>query len=274
MTNPIMVAEIGINHNGNFVNAIKLIDLAVKYGFQYVKFQKRNINKCYTKEYLNETRVSPWGNTQRAQKEGLELSLDDYKAIDSYCKQKGIKWFYSAWDVDSAKVMFDNFDCDFIKIARACNNNKELISFYNDNNKKNRMIVSFNPYEDSISSILYDINNVAYMLGCVSLYPAPSDYTGVEYLLNSKYTNYNILFGYSNHSNNWIHPVIASFLDAKMIEVHITLDKTLYGSDQSSSFDESDLQQMMQYKYFNDVSRIMSYLQQEEKVLKKLRQTW
>lgn len=275
MTNPIMVAEIGINHNGSLSNVFKLIDLAVKHKFDYVKFQKRNIDICYTEEYLNLPRVSPWGHTQREQKEGLEFSIDQYKIINAYCEAKGIKWFYSAWDIDSADKMLNNFNCDFIKIARACNNNKELIGFYNANNERKNIIVSFNPYTDIMSNIINDIKNIKFMLGCVSLYPAPSDYTGFEYLFNSNYRlGFNINFGYSNHSDNWIHPVIASFGEAKMIEVHITLDKTLYGSDQSASLDDTDLTYMMQYKYSTDLNKIKLYKEQEEEVLKKLRQTW
>ena len=97
------IAEIGINHNGDLEIAKKLIDVAAEAGANAVKFQKRTINLVYSKELLDEPRESPWGTTQREQKEGLEFGLDEYWEIDSYCKEKGIDWFASAWDLESQK---------------------------------------------------------------------------------------------------------------------------------------------------------------------------
>ena len=100
-----LIAEIGINHNGDLGIAKKLIDAAAEAGFDAVKFQKRTIDKVYTQEFLDAPRESPWGSTQRAQKEGLEFSARDYKEIDRYCKEKGLQWTASAWDMD-AQVFF------------------------------------------------------------------------------------------------------------------------------------------------------------------------
>ena len=96
-----IIAEIGINHNGDINIAKKLIDVAVKSGCDAVKFQKRTIDVVYDKETLKQLRKSPWGTTQREQKEGLEFSISDYKIIDKYCKQKKIQWYLSCWDIDS-----------------------------------------------------------------------------------------------------------------------------------------------------------------------------
>jgi N-acetylneuraminate synthase len=275
MNNCIYVAEIGINHIGKLITALQMIDLAKKHGFDYVKFQKRDIDSCYTQEYLDSPRESPWGKTQRDQKLGLELSIKDYETIDEYCRKIGIGWYYSPWDVNSAEMM-SQFKTDYIKIAKACLTNKNLIDYYN--NKDNKLIISINNenYDDHDLHLSFNYENICYLLNCVSLYPSPDNFNGLN-SLSSLITNYKHFckVGYSNHSNNWIHPVIASYLGAEMIEVHITLDKNMYGSDQKASLDDSDLTNMMKYKY-NPPSQdeVNKYMLQEADVLKKLRQTW
>ena len=116
MDNIYIIAEIGINHNGNIDLAKKLIDMAKKSGCDAVKFQKRDIYSVYTKEFLAEPRVSPWGKTQREQKEGLEFGQKEYEEIDKYCSQVGIVWFASAWDIESQEFL-RQFNCTFNKIA-------------------------------------------------------------------------------------------------------------------------------------------------------------
>ena len=113
-----IIAEIGINHNGDVGIARQLIDVAKIAGADAVKFQKRTIDVVYSKEMLNSPRESPWGATQREQKEGLEFGLDEYKEIDAYCKNKGIEWFASAWDLESQKFL-RQFDCKYNKVASA-----------------------------------------------------------------------------------------------------------------------------------------------------------
>ena len=113
-----IIAEIGINHNGDMSIVKKLIDVAKSAGCDAVKFQKRTIDVVYTKEILDSPRESPWGNTQRDQKNGLELSFNDYKEIDRYCEDLKIKWFASAWDIESQKFL-RKFNCSFNKVASA-----------------------------------------------------------------------------------------------------------------------------------------------------------
>jgi N-acetylneuraminate synthase len=246
--------------------------LAKKHNFDYVKFQKRDIDSCYTKEYLDGPRESPWGKTQRDQKLGLELSIDSYKIIDEYCRKIGIGWYYSPWDVKSAELM-SQFKTDYIKIAKACLTNKELADYYNKTD--NKLILSFN-FQDKQEIIdkIIDFKKTEYILSCVSLYPSPNNFNGLEFISDTNsVSRYRI--GYSNHSSNWVHPVIASYLGAEMIECHITLDKNMYGSDQKASLDDSDLTNMMKYRY-NPPSQdeVNKYMLQEAEVLKKLRQTW
>ena len=114
--NIFFIAEIGINHNGDINLAKKLIDEAKFAGFHAVKFQKRTLEKVYTKEFLDSKRDSPWGKTQRDQKEGLEFTKDQYQIIEEYCKEKNISWFASAWDIESLGFL-DNFKTDYAKVA-------------------------------------------------------------------------------------------------------------------------------------------------------------
>ena len=121
-----ITAEIGINHNGDLQLAKRLIDAAVVAGCDAVKFQKRTVDKVYTQEYLDSPRKSPWGETQRAQKEGLEFGKEEYDEIDRYCKEKGIEWFASAWDVDS-QIFLRQYDLKYNKVASAMLTNDELL---------------------------------------------------------------------------------------------------------------------------------------------------
>ena len=114
----IIIAEFGINHNGDIEIAKKLIDIAVDAGANLVKFQKRTIDIVYPKEMLDRPRESPWGTTQREQKEGLEFSFEEYQEIDRYCKEKKIEWFASAWDLGSQNFL-RKFNLKYNKIASA-----------------------------------------------------------------------------------------------------------------------------------------------------------
>ena len=113
-----IVGEIGINHNGDLNIAKKLIDISVEAGADAVKFQKRTIDKVYSKETLDGLRESPWGTTQREQKEGLEFSYKEYVEIDEYCNSKKIEWFASAWDIES-QIFLRQFNCKYNKVASA-----------------------------------------------------------------------------------------------------------------------------------------------------------
>ena len=123
-----LIAEIGINHNGDMSICTKLIDVASISGANAVKFQKREINNVYTQEFLDSPRDSQWGTTQRDQKLGLEFNYDEYMEIDAYCKEKNIEWFASAWDLDSQKFL-QKFNCKYNKVASAMIVYKDLLAF-------------------------------------------------------------------------------------------------------------------------------------------------
>ena len=121
-----LIAEVGINHNGDLNVAKKLIDYAAAAGFDAVKFQKRNIDLVYKKDFLDSFRESPWGNTQRDQKSALEFNINDYKEIDNYCNKKNIKWSASAWDLDSQEFI-SSLNVGFNKVASPMLGHKPLI---------------------------------------------------------------------------------------------------------------------------------------------------
>ena len=129
-----ITAEIGINHNGDLNLAKKLVDSAVDAGADAVKFQKRTLDLVYTKELLDSERESPWGTTQREQKEGLEFNTDQYSEIDKYCKDKNIQWFFSAWDTESQLEM-RQFNCSYNKVASAMLTHSDLIDLIIDEKK-------------------------------------------------------------------------------------------------------------------------------------------
>ena len=237
-----MIAEIGINHNGSVENARKLIDIARMYDCDYVKFQKREIDLVYTQEFLAEPRESPWGTTQREQKEALELGREDYLEIDGYCKEVGIGWFGSAWDMNSLDFL-TQFDCDHNKIASAMLTHRPFVEAVASLGK--------HTFISTGMSTLDDVDKVVELFrqkGCeftlmhsVSTYPTPPDKTNIAVMLSLR-RRYNCRVGYSGHESTTIPTMLAAALGADAIERHITLDRAMYGSDQAASLEGRGLQ--------------------------------
>ena len=142
-----VIAEIGINHNGSRDITEKLIDAAVEAGCDAVKFQKRTIEDVYTKEDLDRDRDSPWGTTNRQQKEGLEFDKEDYDFIDAYCKDVGIEWFASAWDLKSQKFL-NQYDCKYNKVASAMIVHLDLLKMIAEQKAHTFISTGMSTYED------------------------------------------------------------------------------------------------------------------------------
>ena len=142
-----IVAEIGINHNGDMLICKKLIDIAIDSGCDAVKFQKRDINEVYTQEFLDSDRESPWGSTQREQKMGLEFDADEYQEIENYCKKKNIEWFASAWDVNSQNFL-RQFNSKYNKVASAMIVHTELLKEIASEGKHTFISTGMTTYED------------------------------------------------------------------------------------------------------------------------------
>jgi N-acetylneuraminate synthase len=237
MKKPFVIAEIGINHNGDIEIAKKLIDAAKYTGCDAVKFQKRDINIVYTKEYLDSPRESPWGKTQGDQKKKLEFTQNEYEIIDSYCKAKDIIWFASAWDNQSLKFL-DKFNLSYHKIASAMiiDNNflKEVAS-----RKKHTFISTGMSTDKDIENAvkIFESEKCSFeLMHCVSTYPTKVEDVNLA-TINFMKEKFKCNVGYSGHENGIIVSLTATVLGITSLERHITLDRTMYGSDQAASLE-------------------------------------
>ncbi len=233
-----LIAEIGINHNGDLGIAKQLIDAAAEAGFDAVKFQKRTIDKVYTQEFLDAPRESPWGSTQRAQKEGLEFSAQDYREIDRYCKDKGLQWTASAWDLD-AQVFLQQFNCSFNKVASPMLGHVPLLKLIASEKKKTFISTGMSTLEelDAVVKIFKDANCPLELMHCNSTYPMKEEDANLLCIPMLK-NRYGVSVGYSGHESSLIKVCIAAVtLGATSLERHITLDRAMYGSDQAASIE-------------------------------------
>jgi N-acetylneuraminate synthase len=234
----ILIAEIGINANGDVATAKKLIDLAKQGGCQYVKFQKRTIEDVYTKEELDKFRDSPWGTTNREQKNGLEFTLEQYKEIDRYCKEIGIGWFASPWDIKSVDFLVNNFNLPFIKIASASITDSKLLQRIKETNIPVILSTGMSSEAEVDAAVRFLGNQIKYILHCKATYPTKTEdmnMLAIKTLQTKYWPKYSI--GFSNHSSGISFIMMAYCLGASMIEYHITLDRTMYGSDQAASIE-------------------------------------
>ncbi len=233
-----LIAEIGINHNGDLGIAKQLIDAAAHAGFDAVKFQKRTIDKVYTQEFLDAPRESPWGSTQRAQKEGIEFSANDYKEIDRYCKEKGLQWTASAWDMD-AQVFLQQFNCSFNKVASPMLGHIPLLKLIASEGKKTFISTGMSTLEelDGVVKIFKDANCSFELMHCNSTYPMKEEDANLLCIPMLK-NRYGVNVGYSGHESSLIKVcTTAVTLGATSLERHITLDRAMYGSDQAASIE-------------------------------------
>jgi N-acetylneuraminate synthase len=233
-----LIAEIGINHNGDISIAKQLIDAASSAGFDAVKFQKRTIEKVYTKAFLDSPRESPWGNTQRDQKKGLEFSLNEYKEIDSYCQGKKIQWTASAWDLDS-QLFLQQFDCSFNKVASPMLGHIPLLRLIASEKKRTFISTGMSTLEeiDEVVKIFKDANCPFELMHCNSTYPMNERDANLLCIPMLK-DRYGCSVGYSGHESSLIKVcTTAVALGASSLERHITLDRAMYGSDQAASIE-------------------------------------
>ena len=233
-----LIAEIGINHNGDLSIAKELIDSAADAGFDAVKFQKRTIDKVYTQEFLDAPRESPWGTTQRAQKEGLEFTAQDYKEIDKYCKEKGVQWTASAWDL-GAQNFLQEFNCSFNKVASPMLGHIPLLKLIASEGKKTFVSTGMSTLDelDAVVKIFKDANCPFELMHCNSTYPMKEEDANLLCIPMLK-NRYGVNVGYSGHESSLIKVcTTAVALGATSLERHITLDRAMYGSDQAASIE-------------------------------------
>ena len=237
-----LIAEVGINHNGDMTIAKQLIDAAAEADFDAVKFQKRTIEDVYTSEFLDSPRESPWGKTQRAQKEGLEFSHNQYKEISEYCATRNIQWSASAWDL-KAQEFINTFDCSFNKVASPMLGNIPLLKLIAATGKKAYISTGMSTLEeiDHVVEIFKNADCDFELMHCNSTYPMKEEDANLLCIPMLR-ERYNVAVGYSGHESSLLKVCAAAVaLGATSIERHVTLDRAMYGSDQAASIETSSL---------------------------------
>lgn len=242
---PFIIAEIGINHNGDVSIAKDMIDVAVVAGANVVKFQKRTVGLVYSKEILDSPRESPWGTTQREQKEGLELGLEEYREIDLYCKGKRIEWFASAWDIESQKFL-RQFNCRYNKVASAMIVYDDLLTEIASEGRHTFISTGMSTVEniDRAIEIFKKANCSFELMHCVSTYPMDDTDANLKCIKTLR-DRYNCDIGYSGHEAGLAVSYAAVALGISSLERHLTLDRAMYGSDQAASIEPAGFIQLV-----------------------------
>lgn len=241
MNKTYIIAEIGINHNGDINIAKRLIDIASVAGCNAVKFQKRNPDVCVPEHQKNVMRDTPWGKmTYLEYKHKIEFGKEQYDEIDSYCKEKEISWSASPWDLDSLDFL-NGYDIPFIKIPSAMLTNDELLIESVKTGKKIILSVGMSTEKeiDRAVSIVKKAKEFA-ILHCNSTYPAPIEELNLSAIQTLK-QKYGCEVGYSGHEFRLGTSVASIYLGASIIERHITLDRTMWGTDHMSSVEPQGL---------------------------------
>jgi len=236
MTRNYIIAEIGINHNGNLDHAKKLIDNAKQAGCDAVKFQKRTIDQVYTSDELDSLRDSPWGTTNRQQKEGLEFNMEQIKELEAYSGIHNLDFIVSCWDLQSIDDIENNCNVTYHKVASALATDKQFLQKLNETGKP--VILSTGMCtQKEIDAAIDILDNVEYVLACTSTYPTKPSEVNLLHILTLKKKYPNVKIGFSNHYNGVLACYGAAALGSECIEFHITTDRTMYGSDQPASIE-------------------------------------
>tara|TARA_B100001013_G_scaffold74101_1_gene39434 strand:- start:601 stop:1443 length:843 start_codon:yes stop_codon:yes gene_type:complete len=238
-------AEIGINHNGDMSICKQLIDAACDSGCDAVKFQKRDLDQVYTQEFLDSPRESPWGTTQREQKAGLEFGLPEYQEIDQYCKDNNIDWYASAWDLNSQEFL-RQFDCTYNKVASAMIVYDDLLRMIAEEGKHTFISTGMSKIED-INNVVDIFRNAGCpfeLMHCVSTYPMDEKNANLN-CINTLREKFDCDVGYSGHEPGLAVSYAAAAMGISSLERHITLNRSMYGSDQAASIEPSGLRQLV-----------------------------
>lgn len=270
-----IIGEIGINHNGDMEIAKKLIDVAVECGADAVKFQKRTIEKVYTESFLSSSRESPWGTTQRDQKEGLEFNEDEYREIDSYCKSKDIIWFASAWDLESQNFL-KKFDLPYNKIASAMIVYDDLLHEVASEGKHTFISTGLSEMNDIKKAVdIFKEHKCRFeLMHCVSTYPMEDKNANLK-TIETLRKEFKCDVGYSGHESGLAISYAAAALGISSLERHITLDRVMYGSDQAASIEPNGFKQLIQTVRKIEIAMgdgEKKILDEEKEIAKKLRE--
>ena len=241
-----ITAEIGINHNGDIEIAKKMITVAKTAGCDAVKFQKRTVEKVYSKEVLDSPRESPWGTTTREQKNRLEFSKKEYDVINEYSASNNIEWYASSWDIDS-QVFLRQYDLKHNKVASAMLTNKKLLQAIAEERKPTFISTGMSTLDEikTAVQIFRDSKCPFELQHSNSSYPMKDSEANLHCIQTLK-KELNCNVGYSGHeSSGYLICICAVVLGATSIERHITLDRTMYGSDQAASLEVRGLERLV-----------------------------
>ena len=267
-----VVAEIGINHNGDFDIAKKLIDVAVIAGCNAVKFQKRTIDVVYSAEELARPRESPYGTTNGELKYGLEFEKEEFDEIDRYCREKKITWYASPWDERSVDFL-EQYDTPCYKLASASITDDELLKHIKS---KGRLVI-LSTGMSNMDQVDHAVNilgkeNLLLLHAC-STYPAYYDELNLKVIPVLK-QRYDVLVGYSGHETGLPSSVAAAVLGACMVERHITLDRSMWGSDHAASLEPNGIMRLVRDIRLVETSMgdgVKRVIEREIPIMKKLR---
>lgn len=255
-----IIAEIGINHNGSVDLAKKMIDEAVMAGCDAVKFQKRTVVKVYTPEELDIYRPNYYGSTNRDLKNGLELTFEDYQEIDSYCKTKKIMWFASCWDLDSIDFI-EQFDVPCHKVASALLTDDEMLLRLKKTGKPILLSTGMSTMEEIRHAVKILGEDDLVLFHCTSTYPTDHNQINLR-VIDTLKKEFSCPVGYSGHERGLLPSILSVQLGASSVERHITVDRTLWGSDQAASLEPEGLRRMVR-----DIREVKKVLGDGKKVV-------
>jgi N-acetylneuraminate synthase len=240
-----IIAEIGINHNGSMDLTRKLIDAAVECGCDAVKFQKRTIDVVYTAEDLARPRENSFGSTNGDLKRGLEFGVEAYTEIDKYCKERGIDWLASCWDEASVDFI-EQFEPSCYKISSASLTDDGLLRHHKKTGRPIILSTGMSTMEQISHAVDILTPESLIILHCTSTYPSEPEELNLKVIQTLK-DKFPVPVGYSGHESIFIPSYTAVMLGACVVERHITLDRALWGSDQSASLEVDAFRRMVKY---------------------------
>ena len=242
---PFLIGEIGINHNGSIDLAKKLIELAVSSGFDAVKFQKRDPDISTPEEQKLKLRQTPWGDmTYLDYKKKIEFGENEFNEIDKFCKKKKIIWFASAWDLPS-QIFLKKYKLKYNKVASAMLTNINLIEKIADEKKLTLISTGMSTIKDISKAVnIFRKKKCKFLLmHCVSTYPCPIENLNLN-LIQTLKKKFKCEVGYSGHESSVSPSIIAYIMGATYIERHISLDRSMWGTDQAASLSESGMKNL------------------------------
>ena len=269
-----IIAEAGINHNGDFSIAKKLCSEAKKIGCDSIKFQKRNIDIVYSKSVLDAPRESPWGNTQRDQKLGLELSFSEFNLISEFCRDIDIDFSASAWDFESLEFI-ESLKPKYHKVASAFIVNSQFLRKIAKYGRPTFVSTGMCELSDIDNAVeIFKRENCPFILmHTVSTYPTKTENLNMQ-LIKFYANRYKVVVGYSGHETGVSTTLFAVAFGAKVVERHFTLDRSMYGSDQSASLEIEGMQRLVTglRKYPKLIGNgVKTFTNEEKQVAAKLR---